>query len=370
MATPYKFIIVGTGGMGGVWCRVSLPPNIKDGLIEPVAAVDIVPDHLTNATTFLGLAPERCYTNMRVAFDENEADFVIVVVPPADHESVVDIALEHGCHILSEKPIADTMQASVRIAQKVAAAGKKMGVTMSHRFRRDITTLRQLIRSGEYGDLDYLVCRFTCAHRNRGEWGETPFRYDIPDSLLIEGSVHHLDLLCDMASIGDGSLCETLYAQTWNTAWSDFTGDAQALVSMKMQNGRRIFYEGAKTNAVSLNQWGREYIRAECEKATLIMNHAQIESLPYGSGSGQRGDGEPVELIEQPKWSNAWLCEQFVRWLDGGPAMETNVQDNLQSVALIFAAIKSVRSEQAINVQAFLAEHVGQFKRDFKENAS
>ena len=353
---PRKFIQVGTGGMGRTWCTTALPPNITDGLIEPVAAVDIVPEQLANARKGLGLPESKCYTDIHRAFDENEADFAIVVVPPAAHETVVDIALAHDCHILSEKPIADTMEASVRIAKKVALAGKKMGVTMSHRFRRDITTLRDIVWSRTYGELDYLVCRFTCAARNRGQWGQ--FRYDIPDSLMVEGSIHHLDLLCDLATQGDGTLCDTIYAHTWKPAWGDFAGDCQSLAMMQMQNGKRCSYEGAKANAVGLNGWGQEYLRAECDQATLIMNHAGLEVFPYGTGHTQRGEGQPVDLIDQPKWSNTWLIEKFARWLNGGPAMETNVDDNLQSVALIFGAIESGRVGAPVDVQAFLAGHV------------
>jgi len=45
-----------------------------------------------------------------------------------------------------------------------------------------------------------------------------------------------------------------------------------------------------------------------------------------------------------------------VRWLDGGEPMETNVADNLQSVALIFAAIESSRTGEPVKVQQFLQE--------------
>ena len=51
---------------------------------------------------------------------------------------------------------------------------------------------------------------------------------------------------------------------------------------------------------------------------------------------------------------NAWLIEQFVHWLDGGEPMETNIEDNLQSVALIFAVIESSRSGQPVKVQELL----------------
>jgi len=142
-------------------------------------------------------------------------------------------------HILSEKPIAGTLAASVRIADKVKRAGVKMGVTMSHRFRQDITTLREEIRSGRYGALDYFICRFTCECQSYGTWAK--FRYEIPDPLMVEGSVHHLDLLADMA----GGKCTTLYAQTWQPPWGQFAGDAQAMVTMQVESGARAFYKGA-----------------------------------------------------------------------------------------------------------------------------
>ena len=350
----YKMIQVGTGGFGGSWCRRFLPPNIKDGLIDVVAAVDINPEVLKNAQEALGLRADQCHTDIHKAFDENRADFCTVVVPPAFHESVVDAALAHDMHILSEKPIADTLVASARIANKVRRAGVKMGVTMSHRFRQDITTLREEVRPGRYGTLDYLVCRFTCECRKYGTWGK--FRYEIPDPLMVEGSVHHLDLLADMA----GGTCTTLYAQTWQPSWGEFAGDAQAMVIMHVESGARAFYEGAKTNAVGLNGWGQEYIRAECEKATLILSHGKIERFDYDPSrqnpSKREGEGKGVPLLQQPKWANAWLIEKFVHWLDGGEPVETNVEDNLQSVALIFAAIESSRTGKPVQVQDFLSK--------------
>jgi len=349
---PYKMIQVGTGGFGGWWCRNFLPPNIADGLIEVVAAVDINPEALVNAKEGLGLPDDRCYTDIHRAFDENKADFCSIVVPPAFHESVVDVALAHDMHILSEKPIADTLEASVRIAHKVKKAGRKMGVTMSHRFDQDKTTLRHELRSGRHGTLDYLICRFTCDCRKYGSWGV--FRHEIPDTLMVEGAVHHLDILADLA----GAKCDTIYAQTWNPAWGEFKGDSQGLVLMTFENGSRGFYEGAKTNAVTLNGWTHEYIRAECELSTLILSHRRLERFAYKPDKqwGEADKPEEIPLIEQPKWANTWLIEKFVRWLDGGEPMETNVEDNLQSVALIFGAIESSRTGQPVKVQEFLAE--------------
>jgi predicted dehydrogenase len=348
----YKMIQVGTGGFGASWCRSFLPPNIEDGLIEVVAAVDTNPEALQNAQQHLGLRADQCYTDLQKAFDRVRADFCTIVVPPAHHEEVVDLALAHEMHILSEKPIADTLAGSLRIAAKVQSAGKKMGVTMSHRFDQDKSTLRHELRSGRHGPLDYLVCRFTCDCRKFGAWGK--FRHEIADTLLIEGAVHHLDILADLA----GAECDMIYAQSWNPPWGEYGGDSQGLVTLHFGNQTRALYEGAKTNAAGLNGWAQEYIRAECEQSTLILNRREVEYFPYDPTLTWRqveeGKGTRIPLLQQPKWAHAWLIEKFVHWLDGGEPMETNIQANLQSVALVFAAIESSRTGQPVRVQELL----------------
>jgi predicted dehydrogenase len=348
----HRVIQIGAGRWGQRWCSDFLPANISDGLIEVAAVVDIDPDNLLKARQSLGLREDQCYLEVQKALSEVKADFCTVVVPPAVHEEVVDCALEHDLHILSEKPIADTLLGSVRIAEKVRRSAKKMAVTMSHRFDQDKTTLRGELRSQRHGPLDYLVCRFTCDARKYGTWGT--FRHEMKDPLMIAGAVHHLDILADLAE----AKCDTIYAETWNPPWGEYAGDSQGLVTMQFKNGVRAFYEGAKTNAVGLNGWSNEYIRAECRDATLVLDRRHLDYFPYDSrtswATGSPGEGIPIPLRAQKKWANAWLIEKFVDWLKGGEPMETNVSDNLQSVALIFSAIESARTRQPVCVQSFL----------------
>ena len=347
-----KVIQIGAGGWGQRWCQEFLPVNMRDGLIEVVAAVDQDLENLAKARSFLGLREDQCYEEVEKALSEVKADFCTIVVPPAVHEMVVDSALAHDLHILSEKPIADTLAGSIRIADKVRRAGKKMAVTMSHRFDQDKTTLREQLGSGKYGPLDYLICRFTCDTRLFATWGK--FRHEIEDPLMVEGAVHHLDILADLA----GAECDSIYAQTWNPSWGEYAGDSQGLVTMHFKNGVRAFYEGAKTNAVGLNGWTNEYIRAECRDATVVLDRRHLEYFPYNPkevwASKRQSEGLALPLREQSKWANSWLIEKFVDWLKGGAPMETNVWDNLQSVALIFAAIESARTGQSVAVQELL----------------
>ena len=350
----YKVIQVGTGGFGQVWCKSFLPPFIREGSIEVVAAVDIDSQALQNAHSSLGLPKDKCYTDIRAAFDENRADFCTIVVPPVCHEEVVDLALAHDMHIISEKPIADTLVASARIAEKIRRSGKKMAITMNHRFDQDKMTLREELHSERYGALNYLILRLTCDCRRFSSWGR--FRHEMLDPLLIEGGIHHLDILADLA----GATCETVYAQSWRPFWAQYAGDSHALVVLHFEGGTRAMYEGAMANAVGLNCWSKEYIRAECEYATLILNGRKLERFGYDP-TGEwterlEGQGEEIPLREQPKWAHLWLIEKFVNWLDGGEPMETNVEANLQAVAMIFAAVESSRSGQPVRVQDLLAK--------------
>lgn len=342
-----KYIHIGVGGFGQHWCTAVLPRLKELGLAEAVAAVDINPEVLALAKDQLGLDESRLYTSAEQAFAENKADFINIVVPPAFHEQMVDLAVAHGCHILSEKPIADTMAGCCRIYRKVKAANLKMAVTMSHRFDQDKQTLEAEIKSGKYGRLNYVVHRFTHACRKFGSWGK--FRHEIPDPLLIEGTVHHFDIHRALA----GSNAKTVYALTWNPPWGEYAGDSTGMIIIDMENGVRVLYEGAKANATTLNGWLHDYLRAECEHATLELDARKLRSMVDKWEGREITD---IALLEQPAWMNPWLAELFCNWLNGGPEPPNSLEDNIHCAALLFAAVESAHTGRPVDVPAFLAE--------------
>ena len=354
-----NLLLVGTGGQGEAWCREFLPPNVADDTVNVVAAADVNPESLTNATDpdGLGLPEERCYTDPEAAMDEHDLDAVALVIPPRFREDLVDLALDHGLDILTEKPLADSMAGALSIVDAVEAAGAKLGVTMSHRYRQDITSLRRRIRSGESGNVDYLYGRYAVNARTRGSWAGERL-YDLEQHpLLVDGAVHHLDLLADMA----GNQAKTVFCHSWNPPYSDFAGDPNAVVQMVMENGTTVTYEGLNTTATTLNGWWAEHIRANGSEETLVLDDSELRRLPYDAqsegclGATPLDAGEQVPLDAGEKWANTWLIEQFVDWCEGGEPMETNVRDNLQAMALVFAAIESAETGEAVDVRSFMS---------------
>lgn len=350
---PQRVIHVGVGVFGRRWCREFLANNVSDGTIEVVAVVELDEASLAYGGSVLGVPPGRRYRDARQAFAENPVEFCTVVVPPGFHEAIIDLAIEHGVDVLCEKPIADTMAATVRIARKIREAGRKMAVTMSHRFDADKTALRRLVRSGTLGRISTVTGRFHADRRSDLDWS-SPFRHVMAHPLLIEGAIHHLDIIADLA----GSQCETLFASTWKPDWAEYVGDTDGMVSMVFANGVRAVYQGTVTAAVGLNDFYQDYIRVDGELGTAILNHREIELFMRASLPRQQrreGEGQKLSLPSQPKWINSWLIELFAAWRAGGPKLDTAVADNLQTSALVFAAIESSRTGATVRVQDFIA---------------
>ena len=352
-----RVIHVGIGVFGRRWCAEFLKTNVADGTIEVVALVDLDRDALAYGRAVLGIPEARCYTDAARAFAEVPADFCTVAVTPAHHEAIIDLALARGLDVLCEKPIADTMEATLRIASKVAASGRRMAVTMSHRFDQDKTTLRRVVRSGLLGTINAIGMRFLGDMRQFMAWSAR-FRHEMDDPLLVEGSIHHLDIIADLA----GARCDTLYATTWKPSWAEYHGDTDAIVAMTFENGVRASYEGSVSHPVGLNTFYKEYIRVDGELGTAILAHREVEVFmrqDFWRQQHREGEGQKIAPIVQPKWINHWLIEKFARWRDGGEPMETRVEENVQASALVFAAIASSRSGAPVRVQSMLSRSAG-----------
>ena len=216
---------------------------------------------------------------------------------------------------------------------------------MSHRFDQDKQTLEHEIKSGRHGRLSSLIGRNSWNCRRFASWGK--FRHQIADPLLVEGTVHHFDIVRALS----GANAQTVYAVTWNPPWGEYAGDSNGLITMTMTNGVRVFYEGNKTSATTLNGWGQDYFRAECELATLELDNRRLR---VASDLGGERVTTEKQLATQEAWTNAWLAEMFVNCLRGGDPPPNALDDNIQCCALLFAAIESAHTGQVIDVQDFL----------------
>ena len=343
-----RLLMIGAGGMAGNWIRRFLP-SFADRL-EVVGLVDVEPRALAASGDFLGLAPSRRFADMASAFDAVEADCCAIVIPPAFHRQAVMHAVRRRLPILSEKPIADSWQASGEIYRAVREASLKMQVIQNYRYNAPMLTMRQVLRSGDLGRINYIVGRFAADYREYGAWGAT-FRHEIPHALLIEGAVHHFDMLRNLS----GGDCATLAGWEWNPPWSTSKGEFCGLYLMNMSNGVHASYEGSGTAGGEQNTWHEEYYRAECERGAVAVGRDRVVRIHRF----QRGGGlitEEVPPVHPTYEGHLWLIDEFLTWLDGGPTPPTVIEDNIKTTAMLFGAIEASRLNQTVDVEAMARE--------------
>ncbi len=85
-----------------------------------------------------------------------DIDAVIVATTTDTHHPIGLAALAANKHVLIEKPLARTYKEAVELSNASATIDRVLMVGMNHRFRQDSTTLKNLIRHGELGQI-YMV---------------------------------------------------------------------------------------------------------------------------------------------------------------------------------------------------------------------
>ncbi len=341
-----RCLMIGAGGMAGAWIR-NFYPNFADR-VEIVALVDINEQVLREQGDFLGLPEQACWTDLAAAFAHTQADYCTIVTPPWVHRECVELACKHRMHILMEKPIAATWKDVVAVYRTVKKARVKCTVVQNYRYDATMYTFRELLRSQRLGRLNYLMGRFVADYRRYGTWGA--FRHEMPHSLLVEGGVHHLDMLRNLA----GSRCVEIAGWEWNRPWSSFKGESDASFVMRMANGVIAHYEGTCSGAGHQNNWHQEYYRAECEHGEIVIDNDRVVRLVVRDHETGAMKTEEVPLIHPEYEKHNHIIDAHLKWLGGGARPETVLEDNIQSNATLFAAVEASQKNRTINVAAMV----------------
>jgi len=339
-----RCIVVGCGGRGSYWTNNVLA-NMKNQ-VEVVALVDVQPEPLAQGAETHGLPESALFGDAEAAMSAVEADFALISTPPWIHEQNVRSACEHGLAILMEKPVADTLDASMRIKRMVDQAELPCVVVQNYRYSPFMLAFREAVRSGTLGRLGYLMGRFAADYNPPKSWGKR-FRHEMDHALLIEGSVHHFDMLRNLT----GQDCEEIFGYGWIPAWADFKGNSNGLYVMRMTGECFCCYEGSCTCEGPQNSWHKEHYRAECEEGAVIVDADNVVRIVRVDG-----DDEVVELPTGLPSEGAAIVLEFLEYLATGVPGPTAIADNIKSVGMVFAAIECDRTGRPVNVNEMLAE--------------
>ena len=123
-------------------------------------------------------------------------DVVIVATPDHTHADYVTAALEAGCDVICEKPLATNADELQRILAAQARTGRQVTVTFNYRYSPARTQLREIIAAGTIGRVTAVDFRWHLDRVHGADYFRRWHRQKANSGgLLVHKASHHFDLL-------------------------------------------------------------------------------------------------------------------------------------------------------------------------------
>jgi predicted dehydrogenase len=344
-----RLIQLGLGGWGRNW--VEEVTRATPG-VEPVAWVEIDPGARAQAIEVLALPPDRVFATLEAAQAAVTADAALVTVQLAAHAAVTRQALEAGLHVLVEKPFTDSLEEACALAALAEQRQRALMVSQNYRWFPAPRLARELLREGAIGALvaGYLDFHFLFGPGYRS--------FALQEPLLSDMAIHHFDTLRFV--LDDEPLEVT--CQSWSEPDSPFKGRPAAIATIRFAKGPLVSYRGSWISRGPITPYGGHW-RLDGTRGTIEFAFRgafeQREKLDRLTLYRPGRRPEKPKLPAMAHKDRAGTLTAFARWIEQGEAPEavSGAEDNLKSLALMFAAIRSARQDgRPVSIAAMLEE--------------
>jgi len=341
MADTLRAVLVGCGGISRAWLRGL---GEIDG-IEIVGLVDLVEEAAQRRSQEFGLTQADIGTDLEAMLGQARPDVVFNCTVPEAHREVTLTALAGGCHVLGEKPLADSMEN----AQVMVAAAEKAGLTFAviqnRRFHPGIRRLSRFLRSGTSGQLTTGDSDFYIGAHFGG------FRDRMEHVLLLDMAIHTFDA----ARLIAGADPVSVYCREWNPIGSWYDHDASAVAVFELSNGMVYTYRGS---------WCAEGINTSWECDWRVIGTEGSVAWDGGEGFAAQGVAQrggffsEWDDLEMPPLdpgdrvgAHRGQIADFVDCVRTGRTPETTGADNIKSLAMVFGAIESASLRRETQIE-------------------
>lgn len=215
-----RMALIGAGGIGKT--HLSRYADVADAKI--VAVCDANEEA---ARTAAAQVDAQAFTDAGAMFDAIALDAVDICTPTAAHRQPAIEAIQHGLHVLCEKPLGDSPDAAREIVDAAAAKGVHLMTAFCHRFHPSIVFVKKLIDDGEMGEVVMFRNRFAGFHEGiEHKW----FSHKAVSGggAMLDTSIHSVDLFRHL--VGEISRVQSVVRQT-NPAITQVEDTAIALLS-------------------------------------------------------------------------------------------------------------------------------------------
>lgn len=266
-------------------------------------------------------------------------DAVYILTPPSTHRDIAARAAAAGKPIFLEKPLAATAEDGEAIAQACERAGVVAMVNFNMRYRPAYRKLKELLDSGELGDVVSLW-----SHRMDDAGEGRSWRTD--PKLLCGMTIESLSHDIDMFRWLNGDI-RTVCAHVGNTR-ADLPGfDNNASVLLTAANGRPALIQASLSSHLSFNSRGIVGTRGTAMiSGTGIWN---FDRLRYRTAEMAEVREEALDDPLDVR-SYAETGSHFVHCIRSGTQPDVSVQDGLAALRITLAIHRSHREGSVIPV--------------------
>lgn len=188
MTKPIRILVVGCGNMGASHATAYhlLPEFEICGLVARGESKNRVNQALGSSYAL--------FDEFEAALRETKPDAVCISTYPDTHEEFALKALEAGCHIFIEKPLADTVLGCEKIIAKAKETGKK--VVVGYILRHHPSWIRFIGEAQKMGKP--LVMRMNLNQQSQGYMWDVHRNLMKSLSPIVDCGVHYIDVMCQM----------------------------------------------------------------------------------------------------------------------------------------------------------------------------
>jgi predicted dehydrogenase len=285
------------------------------------------------------------FQDLDQALSELKPDLLFDIVIPAARSAVVETALRHACHVLSEKPMANSLEEGRALIAKARAAGRIHAVVQNRRYISGVRRLRAFIESGAIGELTGLHADFFIGAHFGG------FREEMENVLLLDMAIHTFDA----ARFMSGKVPEAVYCLETNPKGSWYRAGASAFAIFEMGDDVRFTYRGSWCAEGANTSWESRW-RITGTKGTVLWDGAEdFDAHRVAADEGFLREQEqilvPATVNVSETEGHASVIRAFLEAVEEGRAPETGAEDNIRSLAMVMAAIESARTGHRVMIR-------------------
>lgn len=327
----HKALMLGLGFWGQRWMQALTASDKCD-----VAGISGDKDGIEMTSAKFGISKHNGYESYGDAIEKTNADIAIIALPTRFHADAARLALSKGMNVISEKPLSIDIDIATEIVEvKKKYPVLKAMVSQNYRWRPHNQTMKNAILEGMIGDIGSIHVEFRQPECLIG------YREFLEQPLLQDMSIHHFDLIRFFTS----KSCEEILASSYRPSWSIYEGMPSTEAIIHMQDNVVVNYNSTWAARGRITSWDGD-ITVTGDKGCLRLDVGNTVRF-FGPNDEE---GRVIENMDMKLTELDYCLDMFVRSIEDDTKPECDLEDNLQSFAMVCAAEESVRTRAWVSI--------------------